>query len=310
MHFFFLFLLLCIAQAFTPSYISDLTTRNVDDTAKREQDEELFRNNQRAWSYSAHVVTTDPLPRSDSTGDHSIAVTANDSEDAQNVVPPTELEQRIAKREVVKWIALVKDDADIEKFRDFIKSKVEDSNDIYQIGPDDEILGYGNVTLTADSKRDVENFEGCLGLMEDWPMNFNSVVLERRIAKREVVKYIALAKKGIDIEKYHEYLKTKAEDSSGMYQIGPDEKILGYGHVVLTQEAKTEVENHQDTFGMLEDVPIVSLRALPTEHLPRATHENLESVDKREKLFPRALTWKSQDYADDALVMDSQYPYV
>ncbi|KAL1798271.1 hypothetical protein ACET3X_002308 [Alternaria dauci] len=132
--------------------------------------------------------------------------------------------------------------------------------------------------------------------------------LEQRIARREVVKYMARVKDGIDIEKYREFLMTKVESGSWIYQIGPDQEIRGYGSVTLTQDAKTEVENHKDTSFVMEDLPLIPLRALSSGTLPHTIHENSAPIDKRRKLLPRNLAWKAQEYADDALVMDSQYP--
>ncbi|KAI4962164.1 hypothetical protein J4E86_001196 [Alternaria arbusti] len=131
---------------------------------------------------------------------------------------------------------------------------------------------------------------------------------EHSISRRDIKEYIALVKKDINIKTYHDFLKSKVVPGSWMYQIGPDDKILGYGSLNLTQEAKKEVENHEDTSGMMEELPVISLRALPAEQSLDAVHKRSEAIDRREKLVSRALTWKKQENADDALLMDSLYP--
>ena len=50
---------------------------------------------------------------------------------------------------------------------------------------------------------------------------------------------------------------------SDIYQIGPDEKILGYGNVTSTAEAKEEVANHESIDGIMEELPLVSLLTIP-----------------------------------------------
>lgn len=95
-----------------------------------------------------------------------------------------------------------------------------------------------------------------------------------------------------------------------MYQIGLDDKILGYGNVTLTEEARLEVENHEDTSGMLEDLPITSLRTLPSDYLSSVIRGSPVVVERGERLVTRDLKWMTQDTADEALVVDSQYKYV
>lgn len=217
-------LLLCVAQAFIPTYLADATTRDAEDNAALEQREDVSPVEQQPGIATAPALTSDLLSRHEPTHHRSTAVHGNADEGASHDSPPT--------RE------------------------------------------------------------------------------EHSISRRDIKEYIALVKKDINIKTYHDFLKSKVVPGSWMYQIGPDDKILGYGSLNLTQEAKKEVENHEDTSGMMEELPVISLRALPAEQSLDAVHKRSEAIDRREKLVSRALTWKKQENADDALLMDSLYPYV
>ena len=220
----YLSLLLCVAQAFIPSYLADAATRDAENNAALEQREDVPPVEQQTGIATAPALNSDHLSRHEPAHHGSTAVHGNAGEGASHDPPPT--------RE------------------------------------------------------------------------------EHSISRRDIKEYIALVKKDIDIKNYHDFLKSKVVPGSWMYQIGPDDKILGYGSLNLTQEAKKEVENHEDTSGMMEELPVVSLRALPAEQSLDAVYKRSEASDRREKLVSRALTWKKQENADDALLMDSLYPYV
>jgi hypothetical protein len=69
------------------------------------------------------------------------------------------------------------------------------------------------------------------------------------------------------------------------------------------------VENYEGTLGLLDDSPITFNRAVQTNRVPPEMHESAEPTEKRGELTSRDLKWKIQEYADEALVMDSQYEY-
>jgi hypothetical protein len=223
MRIFHLSLLLCVAHAFAPSYLADFPTRDAGHGTELERKEDLSPVEQETDSSGSRALPINHLPPHEPTHHDSTAVVQTNSQGIHDTPPTDNQEHSIARRDVGVYIAVVRDGSDIEKFRDFLKTKAEDGNKIYQIGPDDNILGYGNVTLTPNSKVDVENYEGTLGLLDDSPITFN--------------------------------------------------------------------------------------RAVQTNRVPPEMHESAEPTEKRGELTSRDLKWKIQEYADEALVMDSQYEY-
>jgi len=220
----YLSLLLCVAQAFIPSYLADAATRDAENNAALEQREDVPPVEQQINTSTSPALTSDHLPRYEPQDRDITATHANAGESVSREPPGNGQGHILTRRDVVAYIAVVKDDYDIEKFRDFLKTKAEDGNDIYQIGPDNKILGYGNVTLTPSSKADVEIYEGTLGLLEDLPVTFH--------------------------------------------------------RAVQTKSASLEV------------------------------HPSAYPYENSGKLSRRALKWKAQYPADEALVMDSEYEYV
>jgi hypothetical protein len=172
MHIFYLFLLLCVAQAFAPSYLADLPTRDANSNAELERSKDLSHIEQPTDYSRTDALSTDNSHQNEPTHGHSTAVGQDKSGGADNDVAPSEQEHTIARRDVGEYIALVKDGIDIKKYHDFLKTKVEDGSWMYQIGPDEKILGYGSVTLTQDAKTEVETHQDTFGMLEDLPITF------------------------------------------------------------------------------------------------------------------------------------------
>ncbi|KAH6883066.1 hypothetical protein BKA58DRAFT_29894 [Alternaria rosae] len=176
MRFLYLSLLLCVAQAFIPTFLADPATRDPKNNPALERREIVPPVEQQTDTSTTPALTSDHLPRHELQDRDITAVHKNIGESDSHEPPGNGQGHTIARRDAVTYIAVVKYGYEIEKFRDFLKTKAEDGNDIYQIGPDDKILGYGNVTLTPSSKADVENYEGTLGLLEDLPVTFHRAV--------------------------------------------------------------------------------------------------------------------------------------
>jgi hypothetical protein len=93
-----------------------------------------------------------------------------------------------------------------------------------------------------------------------------------------------------------------------MYQIGTDHKIMGWGNATLTPDAKTEVEKYEGVRRIMEEPPLYMNRALAPRHHSQKPRGNTKITARHQSLTKRDIIWKEQGYADEALVMDSQYP--
>jgi hypothetical protein len=60
---------------------------------------------------------------------------------------------------VIKYMVLAKDDAEFKKTEDFLKT--QSSTELYDMG---YVTGWGNVTLTDDTKKKVEGHDGIAAL--------------------------------------------------------------------------------------------------------------------------------------------------
>jgi hypothetical protein len=67
-----------------------------------------------------------------------------------------EQEHPVVRQDVTAYIVFWKKESSLKDTQDFLKSKMGSGGDMYQIGPDDKIMGWGNVTLTPDAKTEVE----------------------------------------------------------------------------------------------------------------------------------------------------------
>lgn len=176
MRIFHLCLVLCVAQAFALSYLADLLTRDAGYDNELEQKEDLSHVEQGTDSPRTRALPINHMPPYEPIHHEVTAVMRTDSDGIHDTTPTDNQEQSVARGDVGVYIAVVRDGSDIKKFRDFLKAKAEEGGDIYQIGPDDNILGYGNVTIISNSKADVKNYEGTLGLLKDSPMTFHRAV--------------------------------------------------------------------------------------------------------------------------------------
>lgn len=157
----------------------DDVTLTSDAKVKVEADERIIAvQKQRSVSGNSvtptNVYTKHGLGSIKAVNDHRLEEDAARSSGNQGVATEdaslTRQSNFLTRRGTATYIALIKNDGDTKKADEFLTDRMVQGSDIYQIGPDEKILEYGNVTLKAEAKEEVANRESVDGIMEELPL--------------------------------------------------------------------------------------------------------------------------------------------
>jgi hypothetical protein len=82
-------------------------------------------------------------------------------------------EHSIARRDVSVYIALSQNETDVAKTEEFLKTKIEGGVGLFKIFRDEDIIAWGNLTLTENAKSEVESYEGIRAIQKAREVTFN-----------------------------------------------------------------------------------------------------------------------------------------
>lgn len=172
----------------------------------------------------------------------------------------------IAPRDDVLYVALARNTSDIPKTEDFIKSKIRKGTSIYQMQSRGETIGWGDLSLDPEAKKDLENYDGIETIYE---RRVGDGLRRRKedLKRRGIRIYAVLArdpKNQAETQASENFLKFKAEKDERLLRMyTTDGLILGWKALALSESAKNEVEQYEALKLLIEDKPLVYYMALP-----------------------------------------------
>jgi hypothetical protein len=166
------------------------------------------------------------------------------------------------------------------------------------------------VTVKDDSetKQAIEALEGVRLVEQHNESGSPSVPPEQNpLEKRDFDRYLVFPNGTSDEQKTEDFLKTKNQHDMTIYQWRHHGKLMAWYNIVLTAEAKEEVEKHEGIEYVRIEPEINFNRALPVSAnimplIPTVPTPSDSSLHRRSG------TWMKQEKADKALIMDSQFP--
>lgn len=153
----------------------------------------------------------------------------------------------------------------------------------------------------------ISGFEGVRLVKEDHIRRPSPPLLRRN----DVGIYRALANQSVDIRKTEDFLKSKIQSGTTLYQAWGGDDIVGWRNLFLDVEAKKAVEEHEGIEAVIVGgEKTVAFGVLPATDPMRLFNSTDKDDRKSATLSRRAdATWIKQYDADNALFQDSAYPY-
>jgi|TARA_R110002003_G_scaffold391_5_gene19466 hypothetical protein len=172
-----------------------------------------------------------------------------------------------------------------------------------------EIFDYWTVTVlqNSDLAERIRNLDGIDHIEQAATPEALAADSElHELVRRDIQRYVALAKANSDLQETERFLKSKMQKDSNFFYFKADNKTIGWYGFMLDQDAFSEVKKYEGIKVIRVEGKMVEFRALPLDDQLRNSQGDLDVLDKT-GLLPRDGKWERQVNADQALRMDSQY---
>jgi hypothetical protein len=172
-----------------------------------------------------------------------------------------------------------------------------------------EIFDYWTVAVlqNSDLAERIRNLDGIDRIEQAaTPEALTADSEHHKLVRRDVQRYIAIAKTNSDLQETEKFLKSKLQKDSSLLDFRANNKTIGWHGFMLDHEAFLEVKKYEGIEAIEIDGKLVEFRALPHEDRSLNSYDDLEMLGKT-TLSRRDGKWERQVNADQALRMDSQY---
>jgi hypothetical protein len=196
--------------------------------------------------------------------------------------PTAQHEHRgLVRRDVQSYMARAKNTSDVQETEKFLKSKVQKGTSLLHHRNDGKVTGWYGLMLDDQAKSEVEKYEGIESIMiegkleqffppssvdRDDPARPTSEIEQRSeehgstqpaislspsqneypdLVRRDVQRYVALAKTNSDMQETERFLKSKMEKDSTLLYFEADNKTIGWYGLMLDHEAFLEVKEYE-----------------------------------------------------------------
>jgi hypothetical protein len=168
------------------------------------------------------------------------------------------------RRDTQFYRVLAADNTNATNTEAFLRSKVKNPDDILPHSWDDEITGWSNLELDAETKKEVEAYEGVKAMrvrtkLEEFTASANDIPPREpkhtELNTRYIQWYNARAANDSDVKRTEEFLESKVQSGTKIYTHEWDGVVSGWFNLALDAEAKKEVEEYEgiDHVNIMQD---------------------------------------------------------
>jgi hypothetical protein len=105
--------------------------------------------------------------------DPTAVTKASETEEGRVMFQKRSHEHPVVRRDVEKYNVLAHDGSNVTDTEEFLKSKIEGDKGLYQVFHGEDVIAWGNVTLTPDAKSEVESHKGVQAVTKSRTVSFN-----------------------------------------------------------------------------------------------------------------------------------------
>jgi hypothetical protein len=212
---------------------------------------------------------------------------ASDSASIVNDSPQSQSKRSdIVARDTQFYGALAKDNSNITKTEEFLKTKVKNPDDIMHHAWSGEIFGWHNLELDSETAKEVEAYEGIKAIRIPKKLAESTASADdipppeskrAELATQDTQLYNAMATEDSDVKKTEEFLRSKVQKGEPIYQLkGRDGRVVGWYCLFLDAAAKQAVQDHEGIAVIKVESEMADFRALLTDKLPRSELQHKE----------------------------------